>query len=282
MSESEVSKPDDNSGNNSENNSIDVIDPVDDGETFTAVIVGKDKDGLAASIIYVRINEKTKRFSFSYIPNNIMIGNSVGADVPLVYLLPQLGGNDILKKVSALTGMRVDYYAVIGADELNVVVEKMNEPYINVTRAIRYPNPEFAHEYEGLPVAEIPEEYFTVIPAGRNIIDDELITNIMNYNPKSDGSEYHVLIKELYEEVFEQFFTNSGTKNNNSALHGIINAFIQSGSTNITPEVIERNMHLFFTYDVYTLREVIYPVSSQTSFVIADWSKAIPKFKEVS
>ena len=261
----------DESGDESEDTtSPGPINPNDDGDTFTAVIVGRAPDGLVASVIYLRINENTKRFTYCFIPPETQVGNSVGVDVPLKYLLPQLTGNDIMRKVSALTGMKVDYYINLGPEELEAVVSRLNEGKVFYSREIKFINPDFAELYDALSPGEpVPEEYYIVIPQGNNEMTTDLVHNIMIYNPRTDGTEYHVLIKELYEEVFLQFFVDSGTKKNSSALFSLLNEV----ETNITPAVLDEYMDLIFTYDIYTLKQITYPSHS-------DWTKAVNLFKD--
>jgi len=251
----------DNSGDESE-------DVVVDGKTMTAFMVGRAADGLAASIIYFRINEGARSFTYCYIPAETKVGNDVGEDVPLKYLLPRLEGERILSKASALTGMDVEFYTVLGMEELKAIVEQMNDPYIDISREIRYLDPEFEEEYEGVPGSEIPEECYIVIPQGRNMLDGELVENLMNYNPNPDKSEYHVMTKQLYETVFTQFFTNSGTKNS-TAPYKLWNHV--RNVTNVSLADIDEYIDILFTYDTYQLRQITYP---------NDWSRAVTMFKD--
>lgn len=261
------------SSDNSTDTSGEVTEPpiiVDEGETFTSVIIGKAADGLAASVIYLRVNESNKTFSYCYIPADTQIGSNIGKDVPIKYMATQIDGGSIAKKISALTGVSIDYYAVLGMEELTAVVGQLNEAYIDIPQEIKYPNPEFAEQIAELSEGEeIPDEYNIIIPQGRNTIDADIVKNIMNYNP-TGGNEYHVLTKKLYETVFIQFFTNPGTKKNNSALYSLLNDI---ENTNITPGVIDKNLDLIFTYDVYQLNQINYPSN-------ADWTRTIELFKD--
>lgn len=260
---SDVINPDDTistqsedvSNDTSENDIGDEITKIIKGDTFTAVIVGKANDGLTASVIYFRINETTKRFSYCYIPTSVMVGNSVGRDVPLKNIAATLSGDEIARKVSAITGIKIDYYAILGMDELIAIVDKLNNAYIEISSEIKYINPDYVDEIEMLESgSEKPEEYYIKVQQGRNIFNKDLVKHLMNYSPYPAGIEYHIMSKQLYEAVFTQFFTNSGTKNNNAALIDLLNDVHQ---TNITPEVIETYMKIFFAYD--QPKQVNYP-----------------------
>lgn len=247
---------------------------------FTAVIIGKASDGLAASVIYFRVNEETKRFSFCYIPTDVAISNSVGVDVQLKVLLSQINGDEAMKKISAVTGMRIDYYAVLGKDELTAVVKKLNNAYIDVPKEISFVNPEKAEEYDqlisnGTPTEEIPEEFFIKILQGRNNLNADLVKNLFLYKPEGSG-EYHEQAKLLYEAVFTQFFTNQGTKANKSVLMSLLNDI---KTTNIDAKTIDKYTEVVFNYDTYQREKIDYPKTSPSSSTY-DWEKAVQKFRE--
>lgn len=242
-----------------------------EGDTFTAVIIGKANDGFVSSIAYFRADEAAKTFSYCFIPTNVELANNIGKNTPAKYLIPQIDGISAMEKISALIGVNIDYYAVMGMDELIAVVEKMNKAYIDISQRIEYPNPEYSVQIDELPDGEeVPDEYKIIIPPGRNILDDEVVKNIMDYNP-TDGGEYHVLAKQLYEVVFKQFFTNNGTKKNEPVLASLLNVIKE---TNITPDVIDSNMDLIFSYDSYTQKEI--KISSSNT----DWRKIAPLFRD--
>ncbi|HAN20288.1 MAG: hypothetical protein A2Y15_03610 [Clostridiales bacterium GWF2_36_10] len=244
---------DDTSGDDTGDESTDIIE----GDTFTTVIVGKANDGLTASVIYLRINEKTKRFSYCFIPTSVTAGNSVGVNTPIKNLFSTLSGDEIARKVSAITGMKINYYVILGMDELSTIVEVMNGATINIDSQIKYLNPDYIDDVGALESGtEIPDEYYITIGQGNNILNADLVRNIMNYNPYSEGIEFHSKSKLLYETVFTQFFTNSGTNGNRSAVKNLLNDI---HDTNITPSVLDSYMDIIFTYDIYTLQKVNYP-----------------------
>jgi hypothetical protein len=108
-----------------------------------------------------------------------------------------------------------------------------------------------------------------VIPAGDNKLDGELVRKIMAYNP-TNGEEYHVLAKQLYESVFTQFLTDPGTKKNRTV---IANLFTTVINTNLNAVIVEENMDLIFSFDSYRRNEI---KLSSTS----DWIRIAPLFKD--
>lgn len=248
-------------------------DIIVEGDTFTAVVVGKSSDGQIASIIFFRSNEITKHFTYSFIPIDMKMINSVGVDVPLKTLLVDLNGEEIAQRISAVTGMRVDYYAILGTDELSDVVNKMTSPYIDIAADIKYINPELAGEaalYEN--PTEIPQEFYINIGQGRKDLNAELIKQLLDFDAEN---EYKAQTRYIYEAVFTQFFTNPGTKND-SVPYALLNDIT---NTNINTSVLEENLDIIFTFDSYLTTRVDYPTKSMASSTY-DWDKAIKKFKE--
>lgn len=239
-----------------------------DKKILTAVLVGKAKDGFPASVIYLRINELTQTFSYSYLPLELMAGNDIGVDTPIKTLFYQSSGDTVIKKISVLTGIKPDFYIFMGASELKSLVAQMKDPYLDITREIRYINPIYAKEYKDTPEHEIPEDAYIVINPGRNTLDPEMIDWLMDYNPNFDGSEYHIIAKQLYESLFIQFFTNSGTKNK-TAPYKLWNDF--KNNTNILLTDIDEYIDILFTYDSYRLKHISYP---------SDWTRAITAYKD--
>lgn len=241
-----------------------------EGDTFTAVIVGKSTDGFAASVMYFRVNEATKRFSYCFIPTDLKVGNGVGIDVPLKTLVPQLSGEQIAAKVSAVTGMRINYYIIMGQDELIAVVNKMNNATIDISSELKYINPEYTDEAAAFDTSDaIPAEYYITVSPGRNVVNADLVKQIMGYDA---GTDSHPMTKLLYETLFEQFFTNAGTKNE-SAPYALLNDVKQ---TNITPAVIDEYRDIIFTYDLFQREKITYPMVSASY----DWEEAIKLFKK--
>jgi len=245
-------------------------DVVVEGDIFTAVIVGKSPDGQVASIIYFRVNEVTKRFSYCFIPTDLKMVNSIGVDVPLESLLSTLSGEDIIKKVSATVGVRIDYYAILGTEELTAIVDKFSNAKLNITAEVKFLNPEYTDEVVNFETSEeIPQEYYITIAQGNNSLDADLVKNIMAYDTVN---EYHTLTKLLYESVFIEFFTNSGTKNDYASLLN------QIKTTNITPAALDTYSDIVFSYFQY--KEIVnYPTKSSASSTY-DIEKAIKDFRK--
>lgn len=260
---------DDTSKDDSNSGSTDIVE----GDTFTAVIVGKSSDGQVVSIMFFRSNETTKHFSYCFIPTDLKMVNSVGVDVPLKILLADLNGDEVAQRISAATGMQVDYYAILGTDELSDVVAKMSSPSIEIAADIKYINPERAGEaalYETS--EEIPEEFYINIGQGKKSLNNELIKQLLDFDA---GNEYKAQTKYMYETIFTQFFTDAGTKNT-TASYALLNDIT---NTNITSGVLDESKDIIFTYDSYQLTQVIYPTKSSASTAY-DWEKAIKRFKE--
>lgn len=258
----------DYSGALSESSGSESSEPVKNGNTFTAVFIGKATDGLAASVIYMRANEGTQTFTYSFIPTDTLASNNIGRNEPLKYLLAKIDGNSALNKLSSLLGVKIDYYAVLGENDLAAIADKFTDAKFNLPNEIRYADPSAENsqdpfnEYE----TSTPE---VVIPAGDNKLNGELVHKIMAYNP-TNGEEYHVLTKQLYEAVFTQFFTDPGTKRNSAAISSLFGIIT---NTNLNAVIVEENMDLIFTYDIFRRNEIKF---SSTS----DWTKIAPLFRD--
>ncbi|HBR32367.1 MAG TPA: hypothetical protein DD733_09820 [Clostridiales bacterium] len=243
-----------------------------EGDIFTAVIVGKSSDGQVTSIIYFRANEITKRFSYSFIPIDLKMVNSVGVDVPLRLLIADMQGAEIAQKISAATGITINHYCILGTDELLEVSGKMTNPYIDIASEIKYINPERATEaalYEN--PDEIPQEFYINIGQGRKELNAELFKQLIDFD---SGNQNKTQTKHLYETIFMQFFTNPGTKND-SAPYQLLSKIT---NTNVNSAVLDEYIDILFTYDVYQLENVVYPTKSTASSTY-DWEKAVKAFR---
>lgn len=242
-------------------------EPVINGNTFTAVIIGKATDGLAASIIYMRANEGTQTFTYCFIPTDTTASNNIGKNEPLKYLLARIDGSSALNKLSSLLGVRIDYYAILGEDELAAIADRFTNAKFNLPNEIRYADPNAENPQDPFGDTSTPE---VVVPAGDNKLDGELVHKIMAYNPTTNNEEYHVLTKQLYEAVFTQFFTDPGTKKNREAISSLFGVVT---NTNLNAVIVEEYMDLIFTYDIYRRNEI--KISSSS-----DWTKIAPMFRD--
>jgi anionic cell wall polymer biosynthesis LytR-Cps2A-Psr (LCP) family protein len=250
-------------------------EPVVVGRTFTAVFIGKASDGVVASVVYMRANEKKQTFSYCFIPTDTLASNNIGTNEPIKYLLSKVNGETALKKLSSLVGVDIDYYAVLGVDELAAVADKFANAKFNIPNEIKYPDPNAPEVPEENP-EENPEDPSNevsrpeiVVPAGDNKLNGDLVRKIMGYNP-TNGEEYHVLTKQLYESVFTQFLTDPGTKKNKSA---IVSLLAVVTNTNLNAVNVEENIDLIFTFDSFKKNEIKF--SSGT-----DWTKISPLFRD--
>lgn len=247
------------------------------GDTFTAVFIGKATDGLAASVIYMRANEGTQTFSYCFIPTETLASNNIGKNEPIKYLLSRIDGNSALNKLSSLVGVRIDYYAILGEEELAAIADTLTNAKFNIPNEIRYlvpntsENPENPVDpsYDPYENPEVPTEIEIVVPAGDNKLNGDLVHKIMKYNP-TNGEEYHVLTKQLYESVFTQFLTDPGTKKNKTVIASL---FSKVTNTNLNAAIVEENIDLIFSFDSYKRNEIKFNSSS-------DWIRIAPLFRD--
>ena len=186
-----------------------------------------------------------------------------GYEQPISYAYSANGSVSIPDSVTSITGVQTDYFISINRTSLAVLVSQMSGAYYNLSYDVKYVRPKYQEIFVGgqLPegVTEYPDDYYVLIPAGRVELTEETLTDLLAYNPNSDGSVYNDMYLDICKSLLSQFFNEqSSNMRDASKLLTVVN----SARTNIRREDIELHLDTIFTYNTYQLKNcTFYPNS---------------------
>ncbi len=262
----EVSTSEDSSVDENSSGSQGGTPVITDGRTVTVAFVCKTSAGKVCNVTLARANEGTQRFIYCRVPITTKTLNSVGVSVPLDYYFENAGIADIKAKLGSLTGFDIDHCIIIDQKATKQLLTKLQDPYFDVSRTIKYVNPIYiGTEY---PEGSEPADYYITLEASRCSLDEAFLTAVLDNAITVSGVSGISVAGDLYASLFEQFMKNSGTKRNISNLSYLLN-YVRS---DITVNDIEANSDIFFTFDEYpTVTTVNYP---------SDWSAAVKALRE--
>lgn len=238
--------------------------PVDEqGDIFTALIMCEDANGEVLAAAFVDANGMTKRFVYCSIPVTAKVYSANGYEQPISYAYSANGSVSIPDSVTSITGVQTDYFISINRTSLAVLVSQMSGAYYNLSYDVKYVRPKYQEIFvdgqlpEG--VTEYPDDYYVLIPAGRVELTEETLTDLLAYNPNSDGSVYNDMYLDICKSLLSQFFNEqSSNMRDASKLLTVVN----SARTNIRREDIELHLDTIFTYNTYQLKNcTFYPNS---------------------
>lgn len=262
----DISQNESNVSGGNTDNSIDNPINTTDGRTVTVAFVCKTSESKVCSVLLARANEGTQRFTYCRIPLTTKVINSVGVGVPVDYYLENASLTETKTKLASLVGFDIDHCVIVDQKAAKQLLTKLQDPYFDVSRTIKYVNPIYAgKEY---PEGGEPEDYYITLSATRCTLDEALLDAVLGNRITVSGASTISVAGDMCASLFEQFMKNAGTKRNISNLSYLLN-YVR---TDITVNDIEANSDIFFTYDEYpTVTTVNYP---------SDWATAIKMFRE--
>lgn len=245
----------------------DVFDDYDHSEynETTDGFPKKDRAVCADSILLVKIDKEQKKFLFSSIPSNVLVNRPLNKTLAEMY--DDKGVDYIVESVYALTGIRVDYTAVIGMKDCIKALDKLGDITYNVPCNMNY-----VDESQNLEIN---------ITKGVQTLSAEQIVSMLRYN-SFDNSIYtrESVMVEFAQSLFKKLTSQSYLSKSISLFKEMITYF----ETEFDITDFAENMDLIFSYPEFTSETVTYPgyekESSEKTVFVADIQRAVSMYAD--
>ncbi|HBL85464.1 MAG: hypothetical protein A2Y17_06095 [Clostridiales bacterium GWF2_38_85] len=246
--ESEVSETssEPNSQAESQTTSTNTSEPEVKGESFTSIILGKDLYGNIDAIMLIKVNKETKSYIISSIPADTMLQID-GANIRLRDLLKTRDISFYKDKITAITGLAVDYYAILDIEGLISMTDMLDGLYYNIPRDMFYEDPE--------------QDLVIDLKKGRTKLTGDIVGQLVRFVPENGDLGRIELQRDLIQSMFVQMLTLE----NVSKAPSLFDKMLENAETNFTMEMFNNNVELIFSYASYSKIVVQYPGSMKTS-----------------
>ncbi len=220
----------------------------------------------ADTVILVRVNKETGECLYCAIPadTKITIG---GLPSRLEELYSKKGIDALCEKVMALTGLPIDYYAVVSIDDFISVIDKLGGITYYVKTNMRY-----IDEEKGLDID---------IRKGSQKLNGKKALDMLRYCEYSDGD---VSRRELAVDFLKVLVKKILDENNYADAIVVYNEYQEYFETNFTMTALGNNVDLIFAYPKMTVKDYIYPGvtvgEGEDSYFSPNTSKAIEFFSQ--
>lgn len=261
-------------------------DPVKAGESFTFMLVGTDYQpdvfddysdsdtdtsagsaGLpekgrrinADTIMIFRVNKDKRVFMFSALAPNTKTSTATGVYSTLNDSFRQGGAEGLMRHVGSLTGLTIDYYAVVGISDCVEILDLIDNISFNVPCDMKYTD-----ESQGLVID---------LKKGVQTLTSKQALNMLRFDsyPNSTNSRLSVSI-DFMKTVLTKI-TQASYINRAGEFYVQITDKVE---TNFTSDDLISNLDLIASYKDYSKATVTYPVSSE---IHNGWEYLAPDLK---
>lgn len=236
----------------------DVNSEKEDGDSFNALLCCYDDDTQRAdAIVLLNADKAGKSFTLCAIPSYLKINTGTESVKKNVYLgdIPiEYGREYFLKKVEAITGVSVDFYAFISTKDFSGIIDELGGVEFNVPQNMYYEN------HKG--------DVLVDLKAGKQKLSGKKALELVRYRSYSgisqndDGDAKRRATQcEFVYTIFESFL-----KEENKDKIGVVvsNALklIKDGETNFTTTALAIHLDTILKFSEYEHKIIDYPVKS--------------------
>lgn len=256
----------DPSEDTSADESPDVSQPVDEikGTSFTTLVLGTDMyDNIDAAML-VKVNKETKTYLIVSIPTDMQLQID-GVQQKLKTLLRSRDITFFKEKITAITGLQIDFYAVFDINGLIKTVDKLDNVYFNIPYDMFYEDPE--------------QDLVIDLKKGRTKLNGEIVSKLVRFVPTTGETGRLELQRDLVQSMLVQVLTME----NVSKAPSLIEALVSNSNTNITLQALNSNTELIFKYASFSKQVIQYPGSMRQSgeetYFEPDVARAVSMFQ---
>lgn len=255
-------------GETVDSNYIEVNTPVgsDSSDSFTMLLVGTDyqpdvftdydvsamnenKTGFpirgrkiqADSIVILKADRRSNNFVFISIPSDMAVMVE-GTKVMLRYVYDDYGIEYLKNILHAMTGMNIDYHAVVSVTNLATIIDNTGGIAYNVPTDMRYTD-----ESQNLVIN---------IPKGNALLDGNTAVNMLRYCGYTDGD---VSRRALASGFLRALIKKLATPENFTSALTLFSELAQYVETNFTMTDLTKHLEIIFAYPEMGSIELTYP-----------------------
>lgn len=255
------------------NSATDPTTPQIKGDSFTLLLVGTDYQSkfedydsevvnrgntgfpiaprviTADSILLVRVDKASSAYVFSSIPSNTKVILD-GANTTLGTLYSERGLEFLRRKVTALTGLEIDYYAAISLDGFAKVIDRIGGVTFTVPTDMLYSDPK-----------ENPDAPIIDIKSGTRTLSGEQASAMLRYVTYVDGNRSRMDLSVSFAKAVLRELTQAA---NLAKLDYIFTDVVKQMETNVTINTLTECSELLAAYPTFKSEVINYPGVSVT------------------
>lgn len=239
---------------------------------FAALFVGTDyqpevtpgADVTADSMIFVTVSEPKKSFVYVSLPSNmeVTVGDKL---MTLGQVYDEKGIEYLCEKVTGLTGINVNYHAVVSLGSMEDIVDKLGGVEFSVPVNMEYQDP--------------TQELIIDIDKGRQVLNGSDAVKMLRY--RSDSFDDRMSRNLSFFQTLVGTYASADQKANASELYVKLAPYI---TTNFGQNELVKYLDLIWSYDEYAEVTLDYPGEYETNgditIFVPDSVKALEMLSE--
>lgn len=195
----------------------------------------------ADSIVMLHINKDLKKFVVSSIPSNMQVLVD-GVYTKLGILYNDKGIDFLCGKVTAVTGIKIDYYASIALSDFKDIIDEIGGITYDVPINMEYEDPE--------------QELYINLSKGEQLLDGDKALQLLRYRSYSNDDVTRMSVISSFGKIMLKKLTSYEYYTQAVSLYS---KFIEKIETNFTESTLIANIDLIFAYSQMEIVDIIYP-----------------------
>lgn len=253
---------DQNKDTEDENNPV--VDEVG-GNTFSAIIAGKDiSENLIDTMIFVKVDKEKELFAFSVIPTNVEFvidsfedDERYSTNMKISEMLTYYNANYMKKKMSALLGINIDYYAIIDVRGAANILGSFGYVNYDVEQDMNY-------------VSDIDELYNISLARGNQNLTGNKMVQMLRFRDYDLGNGENKR-QQTQISFIKTYMKQVLVDRNKETAKNKIKTILRNCTTDFTAEDFLENINLIFKYKDFEVKTISFP----TSITVLDESKTV-------
>lgn len=198
----------------------------------------------ADAIVLICVNKEKQTIAYLPIPSKMVL-NVGGINTTLGELYYDKGLDYFINKVSGITGVPIDYYALTSFSLISDIVDSIGPVTYNVPCDMKYEDEETGYKIS--------------LSKGSQDINGRKAAQLLSYNSYDATSG---LTREKVAMEFLQALAAKMTNITNiNKADDVFNTIVKNVYTNITPEDLTANVELIFAYSRFSIVSLEFPGS---------------------
>ena len=197
----------------------------------------------ADAVMLICVNKEKRSFAYMQIPTNMQL-TVAGVSTTVGDLYYDMGLEYFVNKMSGITGVTIDYYALTGIEEIAGVVDAMD--------SITYTVPcdmEDVDEVSGLTIS---------LKGGAQTLTGTDVAGLLSFNSYTNANLSREKTTLSFLKALAQKMTNVTYFNKAADIFANAEQYVY---TNFTAEDLLKNLDLIFMYSEFSVNTVEYPGS---------------------
>lgn len=236
------------------------------GNTFTALVIGTDyqpdtltdydlsevnssAEGFpqserlisADAILMLHIDKEKQKVVVSSIPSNMRLMVD-GVNVGINTLYDEKGVLYLCDKVTAVTGLPIDYYGVIAVQDFARLIDKVNGITFTVPVTMKY--------------EDTAQNLVINLQKGIQILDGNKALQMLRFNSYSDNTISRPKLAMNFAKALLEKLTSPEYFTEATALYAYFNRYIE---TDFDEKALMENLELIFAYSKFEKVDITYP-----------------------